>query len=89
MQQPKEEPTSYVGIVVGVLAVVGCGAAMFGVKVWYDKKKLGNSNPKRAQAYNLEEVENLDGQHAPVPSGGNLVSQGKDASSSDFDALGG
>jgi len=31
-----------VGIIIGFLGVVGCGAALFGVKVWYDKKKLAD-----------------------------------------------
>ena len=37
MKAPEEEVSS-VGIIVGVLAFVGCGACLFGVKVCYDKK---------------------------------------------------
>lgn len=42
--KPAEKASSpVVPIVVGVLACVGIGAALFGAKVWYDKRKLGTT----------------------------------------------
>jgi len=53
----QEKPSSpVVAIVVIVLAVLGCGAALFGAKVWYDKRKLGTTSKSgREKAYAMKD----------------------------------
>lgn len=50
-----EQPSSpTVGIIVGVIALIGVGAALFGAKIWYDKRRLGNQ-PPRSSAYAMKD----------------------------------
>jgi len=50
---PQEKSSSVITIVIIVLVVLGCGAALFGAKIWYDRKDLGDKPPtlERAKAY--------------------------------------
>ena len=61
--QPDEGSMSPVPIVVGVLVVLGLFFALFGAKIWYDKKRIteGTSKiPSRASAYDMKDDEDID-----------------------------
>ena len=59
---PDKKSSPIVAIVVGVLAILGVGVALFGAKVWYDKRNLGSTSGKsgREKAYAMEEESDLD-----------------------------
>ena len=61
--QANEGSFSPVPIVVAILVVLGLCFAMFGAKIWYDKKRIteGTSNvPSRASAYDMKDDEDID-----------------------------